>query len=189
MDLPASLITQLDSLTTALDDPGTDLRAILAVLSDDVTSAVPSYLGLTITMVTDGDAVQLTAVAVSKAAVNASLRLPLPLLAGSEAGSTIEFYAGVPGAFARMAHDVRQTYGLDGEVVLDDHRTGPTNQTGTAVAMGVDDFTMVNRAVGVLIGKGRTPDEANNELHASAQRASISLPDAAQAVLRDLHPE
>ena len=47
MNFPASLSQQLSDLTDALDDPGTDLQAILALLVDDLTAAVPSFLGLT----------------------------------------------------------------------------------------------------------------------------------------------
>ena len=50
MEFPASLSAQLSELTDALDDPGTDLQAILAVLIDDVTAAVPSFLGLIMTL-------------------------------------------------------------------------------------------------------------------------------------------
>ena len=44
MEFPASLRAQLSELTDALDDPGTDLQAILDVLIDDLTLAVPSFL-------------------------------------------------------------------------------------------------------------------------------------------------
>ena len=41
-----ALTDQLDALTAALDDPGTDLQAILDVLVDDLSAAVSSFLGL-----------------------------------------------------------------------------------------------------------------------------------------------
>ena len=51
---PFGLLTQqLGDLTITLDDPGTDLKAMLDVLSDDLTAAVPSYLGLTLTLQLD----------------------------------------------------------------------------------------------------------------------------------------
>ena len=50
MEFPAWLSAQLSELTEVLDDPATDLQAILAVLIDDVTVAVPSFLGLRMTL-------------------------------------------------------------------------------------------------------------------------------------------
>ena len=38
MDFPRALSRQLSALTDALDDPGTDLQAVLAVLVDDLMS-------------------------------------------------------------------------------------------------------------------------------------------------------
>ena len=40
-----ALTDQLDALTAALDDPGTDLQTILEVLVDDLSAAVSSFLG------------------------------------------------------------------------------------------------------------------------------------------------
>ena len=42
--------------------PGTDLQAVLAVLVDDLTVAVPSFLGLTMTLRLGGDPITLTAI-------------------------------------------------------------------------------------------------------------------------------
>lgn len=92
MDFPASLSAQLSELTDALDDPGTDLQAILAVLVDDLTAAVPSVLGLTMTLRLAGEPVALTAI--EPAAVRAarsSLQLPLDPLAGAGPGSAVVF--------------------------------------------------------------------------------------------------
>ena len=50
MDPFGRLSQQLGDLTLTLDDPGTDLKAILDVLCDDLTAAVPSFLGLTMTL-------------------------------------------------------------------------------------------------------------------------------------------
>ena len=54
MDVPPELIEGLTLLSDALDDPVVDLEAILSVLTDDLVSAVPSYLGLIITLHIDG---------------------------------------------------------------------------------------------------------------------------------------
>ena len=118
MEFPASLSAQLSELTDALDDPGTDLQAILAVLIDDVTAAVPSFLG------SDHDA------AVGRGTGHAdrdrssivelarsSLQLPLDPLAGAGPDSVVVFYARDADAFAELAADTRRMYGLDGQVL------------------------------------------------------------------------
>ena len=53
MDRSGLMTQQLGDLTITLDDPGTDLKATLDVLSDDLTAAVPSYLGFTLTLQLD----------------------------------------------------------------------------------------------------------------------------------------
>ena len=48
------MITQLAALTETLDEPGADLQAMLQLLIDDLTQAVPSLLGLTLTVTRGG---------------------------------------------------------------------------------------------------------------------------------------
>ncbi len=62
MDFPYALCRHLGALTDARDDPRTDLQAVLAVLADDLTAVVPSFLGLSMTLHLDGDPITLTAV-------------------------------------------------------------------------------------------------------------------------------
>ena len=60
VDFPRDLPHQLDLLTDALEDPGTDLQAVVTVLVDDLTEAIPSLLGLNLTITLDGDMVTLS---------------------------------------------------------------------------------------------------------------------------------
>ena len=61
-----------------MDDLGTDLQAILAVLIDDVTVAVPSFLGLRMTLHMAGEPVTVTAIGPTAArTARSSLHLPL----------------------------------------------------------------------------------------------------------------
>ena len=63
-----------------------------------------------------------------------------------------------------MAADVRATFGLDGQVVVDQHlepATGPPS-----VFTDLDDLSTVNQAIGILIGRGDlTLEQAHRELH------------------------
>ncbi len=121
MEFPHVLCDQLAELSEALAEPGTDLQAILAVLIDDITAAVPSFLGLTMTLQIDGGPVTLTATDPDLAArANASIKLPVGPIAGGPAG-TIIFYAHDPGAFTDLATSTRRAFNLDGQVVLDGH--------------------------------------------------------------------
>ena len=43
--------SDLALLTAALNDPGTDLRDVLTVVVDNLTAVVPSFVGVTITVV------------------------------------------------------------------------------------------------------------------------------------------
>ena len=126
MEFPQELSGQLSALTDALDDPGTDLEAMLAVLVDDLTAAVPSYLGLIMTMHLGDDLVMLTAIDADRAAAaGASLQMPLDPLVGAGPGSKVVFYAGTAGAFVDLAADAFRAHGQEGQVVLDGHRTIP----------------------------------------------------------------
>ena len=68
METPRSLTDDLDALTEALDDPVLDLEAVLNVLTDDLSVAIPSYLGLSITLKIDGNPCTLNSSAASSRA-------------------------------------------------------------------------------------------------------------------------
>jgi hypothetical protein len=62
MGLSRAVTEQLGALTAALDDPGTDLHTILDVLADDLSAAVSTFRGLTMTLQQDALPVTLTAI-------------------------------------------------------------------------------------------------------------------------------
>ena len=182
MDVTRALSGQLSALTDALDDPGTDLQAVLAVLVDDLTVAVPSFLGLTMTLRLGGDPVTLTSIDGGRVTTaGASLQLPLDPLAGAGPDSVVVFYAGSPGAFVDMATDTRRAYGLDGQVVVDGHLAVPA--IGVPGLSGLNDLTVVNRAIGVLIDQGHHPDQAHDELLRRADNDKTRLPETARSLL------
>ncbi len=184
MDFRASLSQQLSDLTDALDDPGTDLQVILAVLVDDLTAAVPSFLGLTMTLRVDGESVALTAIeAGAVRAARSSLQLPLDPMAGAGPGSAVVFYARDVDAFAELAADTRRLHGVDGQVVLDRNLPGGDAVQSPMVtdrAQGA----VIHRAIGLLIERGLTPEQAGRELRLRAAATGSALTDTADHLLR-----
>lgn len=185
MDIPHHLSARLAELSGALDEPGTDLQAMLAVLIDDLMTAVPSFLGLTMTLPTDdGDEVTLNFLPpVLAGAVSTSLLLPLDALGVSGPGGTIVFYAARPGAFVDLAADTRFAYGLDGQVSLDEHLPSADNPAASSGVFGHTEASTTNRAIGVLLGRGHTPQKARSVLQRRAEQDGVPLHRAAQQLL------
>ena len=183
MDYSLALTDELDSLTEALDDPGTDLLAVLDVLTDDVSAVIPSFLGLTMTLLLDGNPLTLTAVDEElTSSVKASLTLPLGALTAAASG-TVVLYAANPGAFVDLAEDSRRIFGLDGQVVIDAHLPSLADPISPAGITGLDDLSVINQAIGVLIELGRTPREAEAELRRRAAEDRRTVLDAAERLL------
>jgi hypothetical protein len=181
---------QFDFLTEALEDPGTDLHTVLAVLLDDLRAAIPAALGLTVTITEAGDAVTLTSTEPDvPAAAAASLHVPFDELTAAATCGTVTFYAARPGAFVDLAADIRFGYGLGGQVVIDGHLDDPLRTAGhpggTGVA-GLEEMVVANRAIGVLIAQGHHPDTARSVLQRRADRAGTTLSAAAQHLLDEL---
>ena len=184
MEFPHVLCDQLAELSEALAEPGTDLQAILAVLIDDITAAVPSFLGLTVTLHIDGRTVTITATDPDLAArANASIKLPLGPIAGGPAG-TIIFYAHDTGAFTDLATSTRRALNLHGQVVLDGH----LHRIPTLGSTNIHDTTTINRALGVLIARGYPPDQAAAELSRRAKHDGHTRARAAHEVLNSTTP-
>ncbi len=172
MELSAALAADLATLTAALDDTDTDLAQTVRQLATAASTAVGSYLGLTITATTGGRPINLTALAdlAETDDILTSLRVPLdvaasPLVDGHPgsaiAGATIELilYAGKPGALVDLAADLSWLTGrdltdfvLDADLVVADH----DDELGRT--------SWVNQAIGVLIGRGFTPELAAREI-------------------------
>jgi len=179
VDTLAALARDLASLTAMLATPGADLEALLAGLADRMRRAVPSYVGLSMTVVMDGCPITLAATPGGEVAT--SMRLPLTALGAAEAGSVVVFYAAQPGAFVDLAADAEFAAGDgDGLVVLDDELHRPPAVSGLA---GLDILSAVNRAIGHLIGDGYHPEEAGAELDRRARIAGVSRHAAALRVV------
>jgi hypothetical protein len=181
MDPFGRLSQQLGDLTLTLDDPGTDLKAILDVLCDDLTAAVPSFLGLTMTLNLDGGAVALTTVdsgpaLVAGAWIEVALAMPR-----AEDAATLVCYARDPGSFVALAADTCLV-GRSGHSVILEGELSTTPATAPGIS-GLDSVAAVNRAIGVLISRGDSPAQANEELRHRAAVGRHTLAEAAQQIV------
>ena len=137
MDVPPALIEGLTLLSDALDDPVMDLEAILSVLTDDLVSAIPSYLGLIITLHVDGNPVIVSTLdSARNGQARASLMLSLMPPGPAAAAGSVAFYSGAAGAFIELADDARWIFNLNGPPVLDGHLTVGRNGAEPAGSAG-----------------------------------------------------
>lgn len=184
VEIPAALAADLQSLTAALDRPGTDLNSLLHALAADTGRAVPSYLGLTMTLLVDDYPFTFTVTesAAEHQDIATSALLPLSAVCEAELGSVLVFYAAHPGAFVDFAADLSHSLGLSLDtIVLDQHLTPHLDGTGFS---GLADLSATNQAIGLLIGHGFSPQDARGELHRLAEHAGASVRDIAQQLLR-----
>jgi hypothetical protein len=188
VNITAALAADLRLLTTALDEPDADIAGSLRRLAADTAAAIPSYLGLTVilrpsdhpftfTYLTDG---------VAEGDVRTSLRLKVRGVRHGRAPpqEAIILYAESPGTFVDLAADLawltarpRRDFALDEDLII------PTGSlTGTHLAAD----STINQAVGVLIGRGHTPEQAHAELDTQAVVAGIDRPSVARLILATL---
>lgn len=170
MDLPHSLADDLDVLTEALGDPVLDLEAVLTVLTDDLTAAVPSFLGLSMTLQVDEKPFTLNSfTGPFGEEARASLWLPLVPRGAPRPSGDVIFYGWANDAFSDLADDARSMFAFDGHAVMDRHLPRIT-AAGQVGIRGLREFSDINQAIGVLISMGHTAWEAQIELHRRALR-------------------
>lgn len=188
-----TLAAPLGLLTEALNDPGADVAASMAAFAADARAAVGSYLGLTVSINGGAAAITFTTLAdnAQTPAIRASLRMPMPHLASTRAdgigvGAALILYAGRPGAFVDLAADL--AWLTDRELtdyVLDQQLHLPAQPDATLTLLTA---SLINQAIGVLMGRGHTPEQAHQELDAYAARAGTDRAVAAARILAALTP-
>ena len=191
MEIGAALAADLDILTAALDEPGADLLRTLHQLSIDAQAAVPTYLGLCVTV--DGSDTPFTFTILEAGAVaedvRSSLRLRLPGVGDDRLSLSVAFilYAATPGTFVDLTADLAWLTGRPPiDFVLDQHLPGPARP---AAGTHLRTVSVINQAIGVLIGRGFTPEQADRELDARGERASTERHAVAQFILDTLISE
>jgi hypothetical protein len=185
MTLTAAMAAALASLTEALDDPDIDIAHSLRLLSLDAAAAVPSYRGLSVVVPQSDPPLMFTMLIDGAVAsdIGTSLRLQWQGRRSLPRSSTVAIvlYAAVPGAFVDLAADVVWLAALPArDVVLDE-------QLGLPARPGFDGSltaaSAINQAVGVLVGRGYTPQQAGWQLDVQAAHHRTDRHSAARLIL------
>lgn len=175
MEIAAALAAELGYLTAALDEPGADVGDSLRRLTAGATVAIPTFLGLSVTVVGSDPAFTFTAFVdgVGAVDVGTSLRLALPSVDPRHLSPVVVvFYAGSPGAFVDLAADLAfLTARPLSDFAVDQHLPGPAEQ---AYATDLFEVSIINQAVGALIDQGYTPEQAERHLEVESAAAGIS---------------
>jgi hypothetical protein len=118
--------------------------------------------------------------------VGASLGLTLPGVGEGWASPSVALilYAETPGTFVDLAADLAWlTRRPPGDFALDQHLTVPGGSNGGTSLRAA---SVINQAIGVVIGRGYTPRQAHSELDNQAARARTDRHTAAQVILDSL---
>jgi len=189
MKIGAALAADLGILTEALDEPG-DVLHSLHRLGVDAQAAVPTYLGLSMTV--DGSDPPFTFTTVEDGAaddVRTSVRLTLPGDGDGRASPSVALtlYAETPGTFVDLTADLAWLTGRPpSDFALDQHLSVPAgSDAGTYLRAA----SVINQAIGVLIGRGYTPGQAHSKLDTQADGAGTERHTAAQFILDTLTAE
>ena len=190
MKISAALAADLGILTAALDEPGADVLHRLHQLEVGAQAAVPTYLGLSV--IVDGSDSPFTFSTVEDGAADnarTSLRLTLPGVGDGWASPSVAliFYAGTPGTFVDLAADLAWLTGRPpSDFALDQHLSIPAgSDTGTSVRAA----SVINQAIGVLIGRGYTVRQAHARLDTHADGSRTDRNATAQFILDTLTGE
>jgi hypothetical protein len=189
--IPAGLAAELGLLTQALDLPGTDVAETVTRLAADAQTAVDSYLGLSVMIIANRSQFDLTVLAegTEPEHIRTSLLVPLSTADTAQASSppasvALILYAAAPGAFIDLAADLSWITGRTlADFPLDEHRTLPSNYTDPTPLAAM---SHINQALGVLIGYGSVPEQAERDLYARAAAAGIDVVGAATLILAAL---
>ncbi len=196
MEISAAVAAELSLLEDTVFDPGTDpepgVMDTVLRLAADARGAVPSFQGLTVTLTghapVDGVVLRFTLLEdhVDARDVGTSLRLlpPADASAHPRPGVAIVLYAGTPGAFVDMAADHSYATGRGSAVAdLDQHR-GLARAADITGVLGAE--TTIGEAIGVLIARGRTREQAVAEIDTLADAAHVNRSTQAATILATL---
>ena len=190
MTIPSALAADLALLTDALDTGSVDIASTFSLLSSDVAAAVSSYAGLSVRIHSLGGLAELTTLddPAVIAGVVTSLRIPVPVASQVPGPSVvIVLYATLAGAFVDLAADLAWLTGVALADVGLDLDLDPRARSG--VATPISSLSSIDQAMGVLVGRGHTPEEALVELATLAARFGGDRHAAALEILDALQPK
>jgi hypothetical protein len=183
--IPTALAADLALLTDAFDVGTADVASTVSLLTSDVAAAVSSYAGLSLRLRLPDGHVELTTLDDVDviARIVTSLRIPVTSVPTGPS-VVIVLYATTRGAFVDLAADLAWlTDRTLGEVGLD-------SDLGRCIhahpLVSLRSVSSTDQAIGVLVGQGRTPEEALVELEALA--AGSDRHTAALSILAALPP-
>lgn len=181
---PTDVPAHLTRLAASSDTDAALLHDVLTALVGSLRVTAASYHGLQLTLVDGGCPVTLTEFADPDVISASSLRVDLALIVvDADPTSRIVFYAGTPGALVDLAADLQ--YAL--KVTITPRRTAPNSldadddvvpmleldadlpPVSTVSGLtGLAESSTINRAVGLLIGRGYLVDAAHDALRNGA---------------------
>jgi hypothetical protein len=153
-------------LLSALSGQDEDIEDLLRGMFGELTVAIPSAVGMSLTVHLGGQDVTLTALPGNVGRIGASILFPLGPAPVNE-GTCMVFYAATPGAFVDLAADLGWATGLSQQAILLDQHLLPPDD-GSAVT-GLRELSIINQAIGMLIERGETPEAARAELERLAE--------------------
>ena len=172
MPISSAVAADLAHLVGVLQLSPGDLQDALRALKRDLVALVPSFAGLSLTVVVQQQPVTLTDLVqrALPAPVRSSLAFQLEPLVEDARGGLIVFYAWGPGALAALAFGLSEIDAVARPDMLVDRHLSPPGRSGIT---GVEELSLVNRAVGLLVGRGRTPADARQHLQVTARDSNL----------------
>jgi len=173
MPVSSAVAADLAHLVGVLQLSPGDLQDALRALKGDLVALVPSFAGLSLTVIVQQQPVTLTDLvqrAPPAAAVRSSLAFRLEPLVEDAHGGLIVFYAWGPGALAALAFGLSEIEAVARQDLLVDRHLSPPGRSGIT---GIEELSLVNRAVGLLVGRGRTPSDARQHLQVTARDSNL----------------
>jgi hypothetical protein len=174
--ITAALAADLGILTAALDELGTDVAHSLRQLTANATTAIPTFLGLSVTV--DGSDPPFTFTTFVEGPGTGDVRTSLGLVlrgvgdVGLLPAVVVVLYAGSPGTFVDLAADLAWLTARPlSDFVLDQHLPAPAER---GAAPNLLEVSVINQAIGALIGQGYTPEQAERHLTAESAAGGIS---------------
>jgi hypothetical protein len=159
------------------DDPGRGRSTAAGRLTADLRRAVPSLLSVQLVLPRWSGDLAVTvgpAPAHGRRRARASMTVPL----SGTAPTVLVARAARAGAFVLLADDLagqRSPVPGDRELVLDEHRQAPWLLSPAALDAALDAASAADRAVGVLIARGLTTEQARGALQREARQAGLPL--------------